>query len=259
LSARLPPWTTQSGFDVRLCWGPAGVQALGPQAAALVIVDILRFTTALDVAVSQGARVHPLAWPPASGAPSPYPPGTEVADGRGPRHLSLSPATLGTLRPGDRVVLPSINGSHCSAMAAQLGVPVVGGSLRNAGAVADWLLRATAGRAVGGIAVVACGERWPDGSLRPAVEDLVGAGAIVEALGRGDSARTHAPEAAAARAAFDAARTSLGATLAASTSGRELEAKGTADDVSWAAVLDVSACVPVLDEEGFYADMTGVT
>jgi 2-phosphosulfolactate phosphatase len=181
-----------------------------------------------------------------------------VADATGPRRLSLSPATLRALRPGDRIVLPSVNGAHCSAMAARLGVPVVGGSLRNARAVADWLLRKTTGRPLGAIAVVACGERWPDGSLRPAVEDLVGAGAIVAAIGQGDPARSLSPEAGAARAAFQSARTDLRGTLAASTSGRELEAKGNGDDINWAVALDVSPCVPVLDEDGSYADMTGV-
>jgi 2-phosphosulfolactate phosphatase len=258
VSEGVPPWTAQSGFDVRLCWGTAGVRALGAEAgaplAALVVVDILRFTTALDVAVGTGARVFPLQWPngPVDGAA--YPRGTEVADATGPRRLTLSPVTLTALGPGDRVVLPSVNGSHCSTVAAGLGVPVIGGSLRNARAVAQWLLQATAGRPVGTIAVVACGERWPDGSLRPAVEDLLGAGAIVTALSQGDSARSLSPEAAAARAAFGSARDDLERTLATSASGRELEAKGNADDIGWAAALDVSPSVPVLGDDGAYGD-----
>lgn len=254
----LPLWTAQSGFDVRLCWGAAGVRALGAETGAplgaLVVVDVLRFTTALDVAVGTGARVFPLLWPDGPVDRAAYPGGTEVADATGPRRLSLSPATLRALGPGDRVVLPSVNGSHCSTVAAGLGVPVVGGSLRNARAVAHWLLRTTAGRPAGPIAVVACGERWPDGTLRPAVEDLLGAGAIVTALGQGDPARSSSPEAAAARAAFGSARNDLERTLAASVSGRELEAKGNADDIGWAAALDVSSCVPVLGDDGAFGD-----
>jgi 2-phosphosulfolactate phosphatase len=38
-------------------WGMAGVVALRDRVAALVIVDVLSFSTAVDVAVSRGAVV----------------------------------------------------------------------------------------------------------------------------------------------------------------------------------------------------------
>ena len=40
-------------------WGISGVEALRGQAAVLVLVDVLSFSTAVDVAVSKGAIVHP--------------------------------------------------------------------------------------------------------------------------------------------------------------------------------------------------------
>jgi 2-phosphosulfolactate phosphatase len=245
-------WSSQSGFDVRLCWGPAGLRALGAEVDAVALVDILRFTTALDVAVGTGAQVFPQPWPVDFSGPDRYPAVTEVADASGPRGLSLSPASLTALGAGERIVLPSANGSHCSALAAGLRAIVVGSSLRNAGAVARWLLRKTEGSPAHPIAVVPCGERWPDGSLRPAIEDLIGAGALVSALRSGDEGRSLSPEASAAVAAFESAQSDLPGTLAASTSGRELQAKGNGDDIGWAATLNASTCVPVLGADGAY-------
>jgi 2-phosphosulfolactate phosphatase len=236
-------WATQSGFGVRLCWGPTGLTALADEVTALVLVDVLRFTTALDVATAAGAVVLPARWPLDAAS---VPDGAEVADGSGPRALSLSPASLAALGPGDRIVLPSPNGSHCSTLAAASFTTIVGGCLRNASAVARWVDDAADG---GAIAVVPCGETWPDGGLRPAVEDLLGAGAIVSELA---GERSCSPEAAAAQAAFQAARPEMASALAESASGRQLRQKGFEDDVAWASQVDVSESVPVLGADGAY-------
>jgi 2-phosphosulfolactate phosphatase len=236
-------WATQSGFGVRLCWGPAGIKALADDVAALVLVDVLRFTTALDVATAAGAVVLPAPWPL---DPMRVPAGAEVADGSGSRGLSLSPASLAALAPGEVIVLPSPNGSHCSSVAASVCDTVVGGCLRNASSVARWIDDAAEGGAVG---VVPCGEGWPDGGLRPGVEDLLGAGAIVSVLAGG---RSCSPEASAAQAAFLAARPEIARGLADSASGRHLRDKGLEDDVTWASEVDVSECVPRLGADGAY-------
>jgi 2-phosphosulfolactate phosphatase len=94
--------------------------------------------------------------------------------------------------------------------------------------------------------------------LRPAVEDLIGAGALVAALGDGEGSRSLSPEARAAMAAFEAAQSDFPGTLAASTSGRELYAKGSGGDVGWAAAFNVSSCVPVLDANGAYVAAAAV-
>ena len=52
---------------------------------------------------------------------------------------------------------------------------------------------------------VASGERWRDGGLRPAYEELVGAGALIEALPTGN----WSPEAQAAVSTSRAARDDL--------------------------------------------------
>ena len=99
--------------------------------------------------------------------------------------------------------------------------------------------------------MVCAGERWPDGSLRPAVEDLWGAGALVDVLVARRVADV-APEAVAAAAAFGALDGCVGAALRACASGRELIDAGYPDDVEIAAELDRSASVPVL-RDGVFA------
>jgi 2-phosphosulfolactate phosphatase len=101
------------------------------------------------------------------------------------------------------------------------------------------------------VAVIAAGERWggADGPLRPAVEDLLGAGAIIHALdpGGGDSSG----DALAAAGAFVALADRLERTLIESPSGRELESRGWGDDVRMAADHGVSSCVPMIDGDCF--------
>ncbi|HQV82591.1 MAG TPA: 2-phosphosulfolactate phosphatase [Ornithinibacter sp.] len=170
----------------------------------------------------------------------------------GPGQISLSPASILGATPPERLVLPSPNGSAICAELEAGGVVVVAASLRNAGAVGRWLSGQQA--AVG---IVAAGERWPDdGSLRPAVEDLWGAGAVVEALVTHGPTTTVSPEAEAARTASGVVRADLPRQLAACASGVELIVKGFAADVAIAAELDVSAVVPVLTDGWFAPALT---
>jgi 2-phosphosulfolactate phosphatase len=223
-------------------WGPEGARRLGPVADVLVVVDVLSFTTAVDVAVGVGASVAPGHQPR---------PGDLVAVPRGDvdeeHPWSLSPTSLAGLPAGSRLLLPSPNGSAIAAEAGTAGVPtVLAGCLRNAGAVG----RAAAARAGGGtVAVVPAGEREADGSLRPALEDLLGAGAVLAALG----ADRLSPDARAAVAAFAALRPELATALAECPSGRELVDAGWPQDVAVAAELDASPAVPLLVDGAFSA------
>jgi 2-phosphosulfolactate phosphatase len=47
------------GFD----WGLPGALALSDPAGALVIVDVLSFTTSVTIAVGRGTAVYPHRWP----------------------------------------------------------------------------------------------------------------------------------------------------------------------------------------------------
>jgi 2-phosphosulfolactate phosphatase len=144
----------------------------------------------------------------------------------------------------ERLVLPSPNGS---AIAATADGVVVAACLRNASAVAEWL-RA---RAASPVTVIAAGERWPDGSLRPALEDLLGAGAVLSALSA-DTADDLSPEAAAAAAVFRGTP-SVPDAVRRCASGLELAGAGFAEDVEIAVELDESDAVPVLRDGAFRA------
>lgn len=75
------------------------------------------------------------------------------------------------------------------------------------------------------IAVVAAGATQPDGSLRFAVEDLFGAGAIIDAIA--ELGIDHqSPEAAAAAAAYTGLRNATRHLVQASVSARELRSVG---------------------------------
>jgi len=209
------------------------------ESAAVVIVDVLSFSTSVDAACSRGAHVFPFRWNDSRVRDYASSVGARVAaqrqdDTRGVP--SLSPPTLLKLGAGDRLVLPSPNGSTLSTASAA-GCTITA-CLRNVGAVANHLDR---NNKPIGVTIVAAGERWPDGSLRVALEDHIGAGALSAQL-----AGNKTSEALAAEAVFGAARDRLGEILARSMSGQELIGRGFAQDVAFASMLNCSETVPIL-------------
>jgi len=229
----------QDRWDIRCEWGPEGLAGLAPLSGVVIIVDVLSFSTCVDVAVSRGAIVFPYPWRDARAAAFARDVGAELAGPRGESALSLSPASLMRVSPGARVVLPSPNGATLSLRAgANL---VLAGCLRNASAVAR--AATAAGRRV---LVVPAGEQWPGGSLRPSLEDWLGAGAIVDGL-----TGTRSPEAEAASAAFRAAGATLPRLVRDCTSGQALISRGYGDDVRVSVELNVSETVPVLRDRAY--------
>jgi 2-phosphosulfolactate phosphatase len=95
--------------------------------------------------------------------------------------------------------------------------------------------------------VIPAGERWKDdGSLRPAFEDLLSAGAILSYLHGSLS-----PEAEVAVVTFQTFQKDLLGYLQKSSSGKELIAKGFEADVEIASALNVSNCVPLFTENAY--------
>ena len=229
----------QDGYDVRLEWGREGVALLGTHCAVVVIIDVLSFCTAVDVAVERGAVVLPLPWGDERALDAARRAGATLAGPRGAQGLTLSPVSLREIPAGTRLALPSPNGATLCALAQRTGAHVLAGCLRNAAATARTAHRLARS---GPIGLVPAGERWelPGEPMRPALEDALGAGAIAEALPGAFS-----PEVELAAAAFGAARfRGLHGVLAASASGRELVGDGFAADVRLAAAHDASEIAP---------------
>jgi 2-phosphosulfolactate phosphatase len=228
-------------------WGLNGIEHLRDKVGVLVIVDVLSFSTAVDIAVSRGASILPFPHgqgdaakdaAEAAGALLAAPRFTKDRD-----RLSLSPASLQRIEAGTRLLLPSPNGSRLSLAAGPS--LTMAGCLRNASAVAKMALQLAEGRAIG---VIPAGEQWEDGSLRPAIEDQIGAGAIIAAMAQEMSA-----EAQIACQAFLGAGPNLFAVLKDCTSGVELTGRGFDLDVRLAAEYDCSRTAPVLRDGAYSA------
>ncbi|NLP84419.1 phosphosulfolactate phosphohydrolase [Microbacterium sp. CFH 90308] len=205
----------QHRYQVRFEWGAAGLARLAA-ADVVVVVDVLRFSTTVAMAVARGESV-PL---------------------------------------DDAAHAVSLNGAAVAAAAEASGSVVLLGCLRNAGAVAGAVLAEQQRRGERtSIAVIAAGElagRDPGSPLRFAVEDQLGAGAIIDALGAFGIDHT-SPEAAAACESFRGLRGAVRHLLTASGSGQELVTLGRRDEVLAAAALDAATVVPVLSQGAFVA------
>jgi 2-phosphosulfolactate phosphatase len=238
-------FTDQSGFDIRCEWGPQGLRAVGHGCAAIIIVDVLSFTTCVDIAVSRGACIFPYQWKDQSAADFAVEVRAELAGPRREREgFSLSPESMLRAVAGGRIVLPSPNGSALTLEAARMCPCVLAACFRNAGAVAR------AASAQGGtVAVIPAGERWADGSLRPGVEDLAAAGAVIARL-RG----SRSPDAEVAAAVWESVQDRLPAVVHACASGRELLEKGFDRDVQLACEVDVSGSAPLLWDQAYRGD-----
>jgi 2-phosphosulfolactate phosphatase len=233
----------QDGFRVGFDWAPTGAAAVPGGITA--VVDVLSFTTTVSVAADQGIVVYPYRWRDETAVAYAQQYDAVLAVGRsaaGPGDVSLSPATIRRAQGIERLVLPSPNGSTICQQLSDSGATVLAVSLRNRLAAAQWVNTRLAEDPNLKVVAIAAGERWKDGSLRPAVEDLWGAGGFLAAL----DVDGFSPEARAAAAAYRDAEADLPRLLHECAGGRELTQYGFPEDVAIAAEVDSSRCVPVL-------------
>jgi 2-phosphosulfolactate phosphatase len=231
----------QDGYRLRLEWGEHGVAALASSCAVLVVVDVLSFTTAVDIALDRGGRVLPVQSGDVRTISSARSAGAVVA---GDQKWTLRPSSLLDLPAGTLLALPSPNGATLCAQAAVSGATVFAACLRNAESVAREVEKISNGGAIG---IVPAGERWgvTAGPLRPGIEDLLGTGAVAAALLATNSSSA-SPETRLAASCFSCEMENLAKLLRGCASGRELTAAGHAADVELAAAVGSSSCAPVL-------------
>lgn len=231
----------QKEFDIRLEWGKKGVEELAPISDVIIIVDVLSFSTCVDIATKNEALIFPYRWKDDSAIQYAKNMNAELADFK--RKItdgfSLSPTSLLKIKSKTKLVLPSPNGSTLSLSTGT--TPTLCGCLTNAKAVA------TLAKKYGNkISIIAAGEQWADNSLRVAFEDLVGAGAIISHLTGNLS-----PESKTGLTIFENSKTTLLEDIKNCSSGKELIKRGFENDILLACDLNSSNNVPILKENYF--------
>ena len=101
------PAHVQAGFDVRCEWGLAGITELAPTSDVVIVVDVLSFTTCVQVATANGATVLPYRFRDDTASDFAASSGALLASSRDGRGYSLSPASLLGIPAGTRLALPS--------------------------------------------------------------------------------------------------------------------------------------------------------
>lgn len=245
------PWPTDA--RIHLEWGAIGAKLAASRGDIVVIVDVLSFSTSVTIVLSNG------------GTPFSYS-DQEIKDQGGREKVenrlnaeiisrdrqltdsrfSLSPVSLKAVKPLDRIVLTSINGAHCVSSAAKSPIVLIG-ALTNRLATAEAVSQLLRLNKTNRCTLVACGELWssifPDEQgMRPSIEDLIGVGAIAEALSSEFSLSIEAQNAV---NAFSSYRDDLLHVLSSSISGRQLISREFEGDVELASVLDSETEVAV--------------
>src|ERR1051326_2111221 len=96
----------QSSYDLRFEWGLHGVRHVGRGADVLILIDVLSFSTCVDVAVARGSRVVPCRWKKDERAADlAKQMSAELAVSRGkPGKFTLSPGSMMSAKEGMSIV-----------------------------------------------------------------------------------------------------------------------------------------------------------
>lgn len=216
-------------------WGIEGINKYSSESDVTVIIDVLSFSTCVDIALSKNAVIFPYRFKDDSAIQYAKINNAILASfNRSKDSYSLSPASLKNINKGTRIVLPSPNGSELT-LNSKSKVTLCS-CLRNYRAVAEYINSIS-----GNVVVIPAGEKWHNGTIRFAIEDYLGAGALLSELKRELSA-----EANSAKKFFESLKSDLKDIIRGSLSGKELIEKGFAEDVDIALELNEGSTVPLL-------------
>lgn len=246
----------QEPYDCRVEWGLRGAREAAKRGDITIIVDVLSFSSTVVTALHHGAVVYPCAPPLSQAQAYADKMGGKLAISRAEAArvggYSLSPLSYRSTDAGQRIVLCSLNGAACTVAAAASPALLIG-CLLNAAAVAQAADRLRQRYPAASVTIVPCGEQWEnsregDNTLRPGIEDYIGAGAILTRLHGSRS-----PEAMLCAAAYESAvsTASLDRLLWECGSGRELRMHGYEEDVRHSSHLDKYDIVPLLVDGRF--------
>ncbi|MBE2228665.1 MAG: 2-phosphosulfolactate phosphatase [Ignavibacteria bacterium] len=216
-------------------WGIEGINKFSLHSEVTIIVDILSFSTCVDIALSRKAFVYPYKFKDNSAIEYAKAINAELAQyNRSRDKISLSPLSLKKLSEGKRIVLPSPNGSELS-LSSKSRVTMCA-CLRNYRVVAEYVNSISKS-----VVVVPAGEKWQNSTIRFAIEDYLGAGALLSEL-KGELSA----EAKAAKNLFVALKPDLRRIISGSLSGKELIEKGFPEDVDLALESNKGKTIPIL-------------
>lgn len=237
---------------ISLDWFTEGLNSALKNNHIVVIVDTLRFSSAVVTAVAHGFTIYPTS-DQKKGAKFAASINAEISGKPGEARYSLSPLSyLNTFHADNKkVVLYSPNGAACAELVKENNTAYIG-CLLNAKAVGEQVSKA-AKNSKQNVTVIAAGEQQAIDTGEKivyvkkrsrrifAVEDYLGCGAIMSSM-----TLLKSPEAEVCESAFNGSREKIEELLLESWSGKYLVQHHLMDDVKHAARLNYYDVIPVI-------------
>jgi 2-phosphosulfolactate phosphatase len=231
-------------MEARVVLRPDDLEPNDIRDRAVVVFDVLRATTSMTAALAAGIRqIHIFGSLDAARAAAKAPSANVLLCGeqqclaQADFHLGNSPGGFTSERCGGQTAFMSTTYGSRAIVAAADAAALFIGALVNASVVA----RAVA--ATGLPVTLLCAGT--DGQV--AMEDTIGAGAVLDALGRIGPCDLRGDTALMARRLFEGSRNDLPGVLSECQGGRNIVAAGLAEDIDFAARLDVFDLVGRVD------------